>query len=147
MSFGIAAIAAVNPMRLPEGREGPYTFRSAVEAAQLRRSARGAGRTVAPRVFQYEFQLATNPVLLDVRRPHEFAAGKIEGARLLDYYAADFKEKLAALPRNGIHFIYCRSGGRSGDVLKMMEQMGFAKIFNLAGGIEAWKSEGLPVVK
>jgi rhodanese-related sulfurtransferase len=84
-------------------------------------------------------------VILDVRTPGEFRRGFIEGAILMDYYAPDFRERFAALDRNATIFVYCHSGGRSSDVLRLADTLGFARVFDLRGGIVAWAREGLPL--
>jgi rhodanese-related sulfurtransferase len=85
-------------------------------------------------------------IILDVRTEQEFRQGRIEGAVLLDYYAPDFRERFAELDRSATIFMYCRSGNRSSHVLKMADELGFASVYDLRGGILAWKSEALPLV-
>ncbi|HUV17103.1 MAG TPA: rhodanese-like domain-containing protein [Ilumatobacteraceae bacterium] len=84
-------------------------------------------------------------VVLDVRTPEEFAEGHLEGAVLVDFYAADFAEQLAALDTDVPYLVYCRSGNRSGQALGVMEQLGFASAVDVDGGIVAWADAGLPV--
>jgi len=84
-------------------------------------------------------------VVLDVRTPEEFAEGHLEGAVLVDFYAADFAEQLAALDTDVPYLVYCRSGNRSGQALGVMEQLGFASAVDVDGGIIAWADAGLPV--
>ncbi|GAB6112710.1 rhodanese-like domain-containing protein [Desulfomicrobium salsuginis] len=84
-------------------------------------------------------------LILDVRTPGEFRQGYIEGAVLLDYYEPDFRERFAALDRTATIFTYCRSGNRSSHVLALADELGFQRVFDLRGGILAWKSEGLPL--
>ena len=84
-------------------------------------------------------------LILDVRTPGEFRQGYIDGAVLLDYYAPDFRERFAALDRRTTIFMYCRSGNRSSSVLALADELGFERVFDLRGGILAWKSAGLPL--
>ncbi len=84
-------------------------------------------------------------VVLDVRTPEEFAEGHLEGAVLVDFYAADFAERLAALDTDVPYLVYCRSGNRSGQTLGLMEQLGFTSAVDVDGGIVAWAGAGLPV--
>jgi len=84
-------------------------------------------------------------VVLDVRTPEEFAEGHLEGAVLVDFYAADFAEQLAALDTDVPYLVYCRSGNRSGQALGVMEQLGFTSAVDVDGGIVAWADAGLPV--
>lgn len=86
-------------------------------------------------------------VILDVRTPGEFRQGFIEGAVLLDYYASDFRERFAQLDRDATIFMYCRSGNRSSHVLRMADELGFRRVYDLRGGILAWKEAGLPLVR
>jgi rhodanese-related sulfurtransferase len=93
--------------------------------------------------------IADNPpddlVVLDIRTPEEFAEGHLEGAVLVDFYAPDFAEQLAALDTDVPYLLYCRSGNRSGQALGVMEQLGFTSVANVDGGILAWSDAGLPV--
>jgi rhodanese-related sulfurtransferase len=42
--------------------------------------------------------------------------------------------------------VYCKSGGRSGKAAKQLEKKGFT-VYNLIGGISAWKAAGKTIVK
>lgn len=91
---------------------------------------------------------AKKPVVIDIRTAEEHAAAHIEPTHMvLDYYAPDFKAKLAELDRGAKYLIYCRSGRRTGATLLIMKDMGFTDIHDIDGGISAWMAEGLPVVK
>lgn len=86
-------------------------------------------------------------VILDVRTPEEFAEGHLEDARLIDFYAEDFADRLEELDRDVPYLLYCRSGNRSGQVAEMMEELGFADVADVDGGIVAWIEAGHPVVQ
>lgn len=99
--------------------------------------------------------LQERPVLVvDVREPDEYAQGHIEGAlnipRGLLEGAADpgYKHRHPKLcqARNEAILLYCQSGGRSALAADTLQQMGFGHVYNLAGGIECWEAEGLPLV-
>ena len=85
-------------------------------------------------------------VIIDVRTPEEFAGGHIENAINIDYYASTFESDINALDKDKAYLIYCRSGNRSGQALDIMEDLGFQEVYDLGGGINAWKSAGLPTV-
>ncbi|MGD9643419.1 MAG: rhodanese-like domain-containing protein [Elusimicrobiales bacterium] len=88
------------------------------------------------------------PVVVDIRTADEHAAGYLPATTLvLDYYAPDFRDRLAGLEKSAAYLLYCRSGHRSGDALGVMAQLGFAEARHIAGGIIAWKAAGLPVKK
>jgi rhodanese-related sulfurtransferase len=85
-------------------------------------------------------------VILDVRTPEEFSEGHIENAVNLDFYADAFPDELESLDKEKTYLIYCRTGGRSGNALKMMKEKGFKDVYNMEGGITDW-SKSYPVVK
>ena len=85
-------------------------------------------------------------VLLDVRTPEEFNEVRIDGSVNLDFYAADFADRLAELDRSVNYVVYCNSGNRSGTTLDMMTDLGFTTVHNVDGGIVQWHADGLPVI-
>ena len=86
-------------------------------------------------------------VMLDVRTPGEFEQGYIKGARNIDFNnQANFAKEIADLDKNKTYLVYCRSGNRSGQAQKMMQELGISTV-NLSGGIGAWQSAGLPLEK
>lgn len=99
----------------------------------------------APEVF--EKTLRTKGQLVDVRTPAEFATGHLEGAINIDIYSPDFEKRLAALDKNVPLYLYCRSGGRSGQALAKAKSLGFKKAVHMAGGITAWQGAGKKTVK
>lgn len=84
-------------------------------------------------------------VILDLRTPGEFAAGRLAGARNLDFRAADFEQQLAKLDRKPSYLIHCASGRRSTSALESFERLGFRSVIHLDGGIGAWERAGKPV--
>jgi len=85
-------------------------------------------------------------ITLDVRTPIEFAEGHIEGARLIDFQSGNFENEIAALDKNATYAVYCRSGNRSGQAVKVMQDAGFINVFNMNGGVIDWANAGLPLV-
>jgi rhodanese-related sulfurtransferase len=85
-------------------------------------------------------------ITLDVRTPSEFAEGFIEGARLIDFQSGNFENEIAALDKNATYAVYCRSGNRSGQAVKLMQDAGFINVFNMNGGVIEWANAGLPLV-
>lgn len=84
-------------------------------------------------------------VTIDVRTPGEFAEGYIEGARLIDFQSGNFENEIATLDKNATYAIYCRSGNRSGQAVKVMQDAGFTNVFNMNGGVIDWANAGLPL--
>lgn len=105
-------------------------------------------KSISPATAYDEIQANADNVdfeLIDVRTPDEYKAGKVAGAINIDFYAADFKDKLNDLDRDKYYIIYCHTGNRSGQTLKIMRELGFLKVYDIAGGIAAWAQDGLPV--
>jgi rhodanese-related sulfurtransferase len=86
-------------------------------------------------------------VILDVRNPDEFAAGHIAGAVNLCFRCGTFLDELATLDKSKTYLVYCASGNRSGQATSQMDRQGFLHLDDLAGGINQWKADGLPVVQ
>jgi rhodanese-related sulfurtransferase len=84
--------------------------------------------------------------LLDVRTPEEWALGSIKGASKINFLEANFSEQLNKLDKTKPVYVYCKSGGRSGKAAKQLEKKGFT-VYNLIGGISAWKAAGKTIVK
>lgn len=86
-------------------------------------------------------------IILDVRIPAEFTAERIDKAKNLDYYAAYFNDSLSKLDKTKIYFVYCGSGTRSTATMNKMQALNFSVVYNLSGGLPAWKAAGLPTIK
>ena len=85
-------------------------------------------------------------ITLDVRTPGEFDQGHIEGSRLIDFQSGNFENEIAALDKGKTYAVYCRSGNRSGQAVKVMRDAGFKNVYNLNGGVIDWANAGLPLV-
>lgn len=84
------------------------------------------------------------PFLLDVREPHEFAAGHIQAAVLIPL--GQLAGRLAELPSDREILCICRSGARSLSATRQLQAAGYRAV-NLAGGMLAWSDAGLPVAR
>jgi phage shock protein E len=85
-------------------------------------------------------------ITLDVRTPGEFNEGHIEGAKLIDLQSGNFESEIATLDKSKTYAVYCRSGNRSGQAVKVMSDAGFTNLYNLNGGVIDWANAGLPLV-
>ena len=85
-------------------------------------------------------------ITLDVRTPGEFNEGHIEGAQLIDFQSGNFENEIATLDKSKTYAVYCRSGNRSGQAVKVMSDAGFSNLYNLNGGVIDWANAGLPLV-
>ena len=88
----------------------------------------------------------TGIITLDVRTPGEFNEGHIEGSKLIDFQSGNFESEIATLDKSKTYAVYCRSGSRSGQAVKIMSDAGFTNLYNLDGGVIDWANAGLPLV-
>lgn len=89
---------------------------------------------------------APDAVLLDIRTPEEFAEARIEGSINIDFYEADFADRIGELDRDTSYVVYCRSDNRSGQAMDLFRDLGFAEVHEIDGGIVAWIEAGLPTI-
>ncbi len=106
-----------------------------------------AQERLSPKEFRKKFDNTSDALLLDIRTPEEIAKGYLKGAVFMDFYDSTFKEQVAVFDREKPVFIYCAIGGRSWDAAKIMQDMGFKKIYDLKGGIIVWKIKNYPFIK
>jgi rhodanese-related sulfurtransferase len=88
-------------------------------------------------------------MILDVRDMDEFTGpdGRIKGAMLVPYkQISTSMDKLASFREKTV-LVYCSVGGRSDHAARYLASNGFKNVLDLSGGIMAWKSAGLPVIK
>ena len=92
-------------------------------------------------------------LLVDVREPYEYEKAHIPGAILVPRGmlegAADPNNahRIEALysAREKPVVIYCETGARAAMAVDTLQQMGFANVKNLAGGIKMWEAEDLDI--
>lgn len=77
-----------------------------------------------------------DPVLLDVREPWEFQTCHLPGARLVPM--RELPSCLGELDPAADVVAVCHHGARSLQVAHFLVRQGFARVHNLAGGVDAW---------
>ena len=86
-------------------------------------------------------------LVLDIRKPEQFALGHVTGAKQLpsdqiltagDSYKR-FKEKPVV--------VIDESGSLAAAAVRQLNHQGFTKAFSLRGGFSGWRAENLPVSK
>src|SRR6202522_4886408 len=82
-------------------------------------------------------------VLLDVREPHEYQICNL-GGKLIPLN--DLPNRINELDSSRDIVVHCKMGGRSAKAVAFLQQAGFAKVKNLAGGITAWSERVDPTV-
>ena len=84
----------------------------------------------------------SNEIILDVRTNSEVAQGIIANAKQIDFNSPNFDANIEKLDKTKPIFVYCAVGGRSGQASKILAKKGFKQVYNLDGGINAWRSAG-----
>ena len=82
----------------------------------------------------------TGYIILDVRRPDEFAAGHIPNAINVPNETIDTAEIPELPDKDQLIMVYCRSGRRSKEASEKLVKLGYANIVEF-GGILDWKGE------
>jgi rhodanese-related sulfurtransferase len=86
-------------------------------------------------------------LLLDVRDAAQYEAGHIGEARHVPLKevagSADSLKKYREKPV----VTYCDTGMNGGAAARELRKLGFSKVFNLRGGLSAWRHENLPVIR
>jgi sulfur-carrier protein adenylyltransferase/sulfurtransferase len=87
-------------------------------------------------------------VLIDTREPHEWDDAHVKGAKLVP--PAAVRERVPELvpERSQRVLLYCASGNRSARAADLLKnELGYESVASVAGGIQAWRENGLPVVE
>ena len=91
-------------------------------------------------VSDFERLLKENPgTVLDVRTSAEYDSGNITASINIDWYSDEFDKEVEKLEKQKPVYVYCKSGGRSRAAMKRLKSLGFEEIYNLNGGMSAWK--------
>jgi sulfur-carrier protein adenylyltransferase/sulfurtransferase len=77
--------------------------------------------------------------LIDVREVFEYEIARIDGAKLIPL--GQIAERADELPRERPIVVHCHSGQRSAQAVRLLQQRGFDKVYNLEGGIDAWSDQ------
>lgn len=84
--------------------------------------------------------------ILDVRTQGEYNSGHLKGAYLADWTQPKiFDERVKSLDKNKPLYIYCLSGARSGAAVEKLREDGFKEVYNMEGGMVAWRNAQMPV--
>ena len=102
------------------------------------------GDRITPTELKEMIDRGKSPTLVDVREPHEWEIGKLEGAKLIPL--GSLLERLDELNQDEQIVVYCRSGARSGRAMHMLRGSGFPRVTNLEGGILRWGREVDPSI-
>ncbi len=111
--------------------------------AELLREARALVPEVLPDSAAARAQ--DGALLLDVREPHEWDAGHVPGALHVPLGQLENRITLAAPDKARPVVVYCATGVRSLAGGRTLQLLGYEDVASLAGGLELWRAQGLPV--
>src|SRR5487761_1328987 len=95
--------------------------------------------SVMPMQLSQELKDGRKVLLLDVREPHEWDIVHINGAKLIPL--GQLPERVSELDSADEIVPYCHTGGRSARATDFLRGIGYKKVRNLEGGIDAWAVE------
>lgn len=96
--------------------------------------------------FEKEITTKENIQILDVRTPGEFFSGHIKNAFQADWNdKKEFDHRISFIDKNKPVYIYCLAGGRSAAAANKLRKLGYANVYELAGGTNAWRAASKPL--
>jgi len=93
---------------------------------------------IGPTELKARREAADAPLVLDVREPWELDIVRLPGT--LDIPMNEVPSRLSELPKERDIVVLCHAGGRSLNVARYLERLGY-RVANLTGGIHAWAIE------
>ena len=105
------------------------------------------GRALVPELLpdQAAARAAEGALLLDVREPHEWDAGHVPGAVHVPLGRLEAYIGFAAPDTARPVMVYCATGVRSLAGARTLQLLGYQDVASVAGGLELWRAQGLPV--
>ena len=97
---------------------------------------------IDPVTLKARLDRGASVLILDVREPFEIALAPFPGAMHIPM--GDIPSRLSELDPDRETVVVCHHGVRSAQVAMYLAQMGFERVLNLAGGIDAWSEDADP---
>jgi rhodanese-related sulfurtransferase len=91
-----------------------------------------------------KLKFGKHPLVLDVRQPDEYRQGHIAGSKLIPLN--ELRRRMKELPQGREIVCVCASGSRSRTAAKVLSKEGYT-VFDMQGGMLAWRKAKLPVQK
>ncbi|MEP7015162.1 MAG: molybdopterin-synthase adenylyltransferase MoeB [Verrucomicrobiota bacterium] len=95
--------------------------------------------TISVRELKRKMDAREEFELVDVREIFEYEIARIDGAKLIPL--REIADRAGELRRDAPIIVHCHSGMRSANAVQLLRERGFAKVYNLEGGIDAWSEE------
>jgi rhodanese-related sulfurtransferase len=91
-----------------------------------------------------KLKFGKHPLVVDVRQPDEYRQGHITGSKLIPLN--ELRRRMKELPQGREIVCVCASGSRSRTAAKVLSKEGYT-VFDMQGGMLAWRRAKLPVQK
>ena len=98
----------------------------------------------ADKVYEILKTQKDNYIILDVRTKEEYDSGHLESAVLIP--VDDLEARYGEIVKNKPLIVYCKSGRRSAKATVILVGKDFSPVYDMTGGIDAWKSKNYPVI-
>jgi rhodanese-related sulfurtransferase len=99
-----------------------------------------------PYYFHLQYLKEDSVLLIDVRQGFEYRANRIRDAVNTPF--SSYLEIMSdTLPKYYALFLYCTDDYRSSRACEICYDLGYRKVYNLKGGLIAWRREGYPLEK
>ena len=121
-----------------------YTFFTLLMLGCTSGQTQNVKTSLSPAEFAETMKKTPNALLVDVRTPDEFSKGHLVNAKNIDWNGTSFDKEISSIDKSKPVFVYCLSGGRSGQAASKMRADGFTLVYELDGGIMKWRGANLP---
>ncbi len=85
----------------------------------------------------------TTAMMIDVREMWEFKQGHARGARNIPL--SQLGQRFNEVPSDRDILLICRSGNRSLQAAKILQQQSWERVMNVSGGMSSWEMHRLPM--
>lgn len=99
-----------------------------------------------PYYFHLQYLKEDSAIMIDVRLPFEYR-GKIIRDAINIPSSREMKVLTDTITKDHALFLYCTDDYRSRRAAELLYDQGFRKLYNLEGGIVAWKKDKMPLEK
>ena len=112
------------------------------EVMRLFQGFKGVNPAMMTRLMNHE-----NALVVDLRSASDYQAGHISGSKNVQMNQFDPENKLLSGVKELPIVLVCKAGNTATDAAKRLVKAGFKHVSVLDGGIGAWQSADLPLVK
>jgi adenylyltransferase/sulfurtransferase len=116
-----------------------YELFCGIRGEEMEATDLGKEWEISPKALEERIRAGDDLVILDVRNPEEAQISRIPGSILIPL--GELPERVAELNTAEQLVVHCRMGGRSAKAVEFLRSVGFKKVKNLVGGINAWAEE------